>query len=79
MQLEIARQCILKENKPFLIVCPLGVVGEFKRDNLKLESGFEILYITDTNGIENYENKIYVTNYERIGRLYVYDKSSRCF
>ena len=32
MQLEIARQCILKENKPFLIVCPLGVVGEFKRD-----------------------------------------------
>ena len=66
MQLEIARQCILKENKPFLIVCPLGVVGEFKRDNLKLESGFEILYITDTNGIENYENKIYVTNYERV-------------
>lgn len=66
MQLEIARQCIIKENKPFLIVCPLGVVGEFKRDNLKLESGFEILYITDTNGIENYENKIYVTNYERV-------------
>lgn len=66
MQLEIARQCILKENKPFLIVCPLGVVGEFKRDNLKLESGFEIIYITDTNGIENYENKIYVTNYERV-------------
>lgn len=66
MQLEIARQCILKENKPFLIVCPLGVVGEFKRDNSKLQTGFEIEYITDTNEIENYENKIYVTNYERV-------------
>lgn len=66
MQLEIARQCILKENKPFLIVCPLGVVGEFKRDNMKLQTGYEIEYITDTNEIENYENKIYVTNYERV-------------
>lgn len=66
MQLEIARQCIIKENKPFLIVCPLGVVGEFKRDNSKLQTGFEIEYITDTNEIENYENKIYVTNYERV-------------
>lgn len=66
MQLEIARQCILRENKPFLIVCPLGVVGEFKRDNAKLQTGYEIEYITDTDGIENYENKIYVTNYERV-------------
>ena len=66
MQLEIARQCIIKENKPFLIVCPLGVVGEFKRDNSKLQTGFDIEYITDTNEIENYENKIYVTNYERV-------------
>ena len=66
MQLEIARQCIIKENKPFLIVCPLGVVGEFKRDNSKLQTGFEIEYITDTNEIDNYENKIYVTNYERV-------------
>jgi len=66
MQLEIARQVILKENKPFLIGMPLGVVGEFKRDNAFLKTGFEIQYITDTDGIEAYENKIYVTNYERI-------------
>ena len=66
MQLEIARQCILKENKPFLIVCPLGVVQEFKRDNRKLGSGYDVEYITDTNEIDNYENKIYVTNYERV-------------
>ena len=37
MQLIIAKNCIEKENKPFLIACPLGVVGEFKRDNRKLE------------------------------------------
>ena len=52
MQLEIAKQCILKENKPFLIVAPLGVIGEFKRDNLKLSTGFEIEYITDTDNVE---------------------------
>ncbi|QNV11270.1 DNA methyltransferase [Elizabethkingia anophelis] len=66
MQLEIAKQCILKENKPFLIVCPLGVVQEFKRDNKKLGTKYDIEYITDTNDIENYENKIYITNYERV-------------
>ena len=66
MQLINAVNCIKKENKPFLIACPLGVVGEFKRDNGKLNTGYEIEYITDTDNIENYENKIYLTNYERI-------------
>ena len=40
--------CILKENKPFLIAMPLGVVGEFKKDNELLQSGYDIEYITDT-------------------------------
>ncbi len=66
MQLIIAVNCIRKEDEPFLIACPLGVVGEFKRDNRKLQTGYDIEYITDTDNIENYENKIYVTNYERI-------------
>lgn len=66
MQLSIARQCILKENKPFLIALPLGVVGEFKRDNRTLKTGYELEYITDSDVIGNYEPKIYVTNYERI-------------
>jgi len=66
MQLSIARQCIIKENKPFLIAMPLGVVGEFKKDNELLNSGYEIEYITDTDLIESYEPKIYLTNYERI-------------
>ncbi|WP_027381851.1 DNA methyltransferase [Epilithonimonas caeni] len=66
MQLEIAKQCILKENKPFLIVCPLGVVGEFKRDNEKLQTGFDIVYITDTDSIQDLNNVIFITNYERV-------------
>jgi DNA modification methylase len=66
MQLEIAKQVIKITSKPFLICMPLAVVGEFKRDNDFLETGFDIEYITDTNQIENYSNKIFVTNYERI-------------
>lgn len=67
MQLEISYQCIHKENKPFLICMPLGVVGEFKRDNNQLfKNKIEIEYISDTDFIKSYENKIYVTNYERV-------------
>ena len=67
MQLELAYQCIRKENKPFLICMPLGVVGEFKRDNKDFfNSELELEYITDTDNIENYNVKIYVTNYERV-------------
>ena len=66
MQLILAGNCIRKEGKPFLIACPLGVVGEFKRDNKKLNTGYEISYITDTDNIDVYEQKIYLTNYERI-------------
>ena len=64
MQLEIGSQCIQKEQKPFLIVCPLGVVGEFRRDNKKMETGHELSYITSTEEITH--GGIYVTNYERI-------------
>lgn len=66
MQLEIAKQLINKYNKPFLIVCPLGVSGEFKRDNRKLETGLDIDYITDTDNFTDANVQIYLTNYERI-------------
>lgn len=69
MQLELAYQCIQKTKKPFLIACPLGVVGEFKADNEEhFNSKYEIEYISDSNSIEKYENKIYITNYERVRR-----------
>lgn len=66
MQLEIAKQIILETGKPFLIVCPLGVAGEFKRDNRKLETGYDIDYITDTDSFDKPNVQIYLTNYERI-------------
>lgn len=67
MQLELAYQCIRKEKKPFLICLPLGVIGEFKRDNEEFFSnGYELEYITDTDEISGYDVKIYVTNYERV-------------
>lgn len=67
MQLELAYQVIKKTKKPFLIVMPLGVVGEFKRDNeLYFGNKTATEYITDSESIENYEPKIYLTNYERI-------------
>lgn len=66
MQLEIAKQLIQQTNKPFLIVCPLGVSGEFKRDNRKLCTGYDVTYITDTDNFEDANIQIYLTNYERV-------------
>lgn len=67
MQIELAYQIIHKTKKPFLIVMPLGVVGEFKRDNqLYFDSKLKMDYITDSDNIESYEPQIYLTNYERI-------------
>jgi DNA modification methylase len=65
-QLEIAKQTIDKTNKPFLIVCPLAVAGEFKRDRKKFNVPYEITYITDTDKIDSYEPQIFITNYERV-------------
>ena len=66
MQLEIAKQVIKITNKPFLICMPLGVVGEFKDDLDFLDNGLKLEYITDSDVIDEYDLKIYVTNYERI-------------
>lgn len=67
MQLEIAKQLISRFNKHFLIVCPLGVSGEFKRDNKKLKTGLDIEYITDTDNFDGHgKPQIFLTNYERI-------------
>lgn len=66
-QLEIAHQCILKTGKPFLIVCPLAVSGEFKRDARKFNVPHPVVYITDTDTIESYDpSTIFLTNYERV-------------
>ena len=66
MQLEIAKQCILKENKPFLNSMSFGCSWRIQRDNEKLQTGFEVIYITDTNSISEVKNAIFITNYERV-------------
>lgn len=66
MQLEIAKQVIGITGKPFLICMPLGVVGEFKRDNELLNTGINLDYITDSHTVQDFEPQIYVTNYERV-------------
>lgn len=66
MQLVNAVNVIQKTDMPYLIVAPLGVIGEFKRDNQKLRTGYPIEYITDTDSVEPQKGTIYITNYERI-------------
>jgi len=67
MQLELAVQVSKITKKPFLIVMPLGVVGEFRDDLEFLYSENKIEYITDSDVIDKVDtNTIYVTNYERI-------------
>jgi len=66
MQLEIANQVIKKTGMPFLIVCPLAVVGEFRKDNKKMSGENIITYITDTDTIQDYQPQIFITNYERV-------------
>jgi DNA modification methylase len=64
IQLETLRQIQLNKGGNVLIVCPLGVKHEFKRDGLKI--GIEnIKYITNSTDIEEGVN-FYITNYERI-------------
>lgn len=67
MQLEIAVQVSRITEKPFLIVMPLGVVGEFRDDLEFLYPEKSIKYITDSDTVDTVNpDIIYVTNYERI-------------
>lgn len=77
IQLMEAEACIKKENRPFLIVCPLGVIGEFRNDAAKFNIPYKITYITDTDTIESYEPQIFITNYERV-RMGDIDPSKFC-
>jgi len=67
MQLEIAVKVSEITEKPFLVVMPLGVVGEFKDDLELLYPDKIIKYITDSDVVTDYDKDIiYCTNYERI-------------
>lgn len=67
MQLEIGRKVMELTGKPFLVVMPLGVIGEFKDDIKILDINMEVVYIKESDVIEEYNPRIiYCTNYERI-------------
>ena len=68
-QLEIVRLVMSKAGGPGLIVCPLGVRQEFKRDGEML--GIQTRFIRRTEEVDASFNGIHLTNYESIrdGRL----------
>jgi hypothetical protein len=64
-QLEIERILIEKMGGKGLIVCPLGVKGEFKHDAEKL-LGISIRYVKTMQDCIDAEESILITNYERV-------------
>lgn len=63
-QLEIVRLVMSKAGGPGLIVCPLGVRQEFKRDGEML--GIQTRFIRRTEEVDASFNGIHLTNYESI-------------
>ena len=65
-QLEWCRLLTKHEGGKALIVLPLGVKQEFKRDAVQLLGMEEPQYITSIEQVRNSESKIFITNYERV-------------
>jgi DNA modification methylase len=63
MQLEICRQVFLKEGGRQLIIAPLGVRQEFKRDAKELID-IEITFVRKSEDV--LKNGLYITNYESV-------------
>jgi len=64
MALEFAMQIFKKENQPILIIAPLAVSRQFKKESKKLN--YEINIISEQNEIINGLN---ITNYEKIDKF----------
>ena len=64
IQLELARICIKINGGKALIVCPLGVKQEFKKDAERLQ--MEIQYVRNNEEVENAHTPFLITNYERV-------------
>lgn len=60
MQLEIAKQVLIKTNKPVLILAPLAVTGQ------TIEQGNKFHIEVEKLRNQSVENKIYITNYEQV-------------
>jgi DNA modification methylase len=65
VQCEIARQLFLRFNRPFLLVCPLGVKHHFVEvDGPAM--GMEWQYVRTDEEIEAAQTPFLITNYERV-------------
>lgn len=64
MQLELARLTIEKKGGKGIIVCPLAVVREFKKDAIRL--GISVLYCRTMAEVLDCPTDIILTNYERV-------------
>lgn len=64
IQLELMKLANGHKEGNCLIVCPLGVMQEFKGDAEKL--GYSVRYVRNDDEIGEETGKIYLTNYERV-------------
>lgn len=64
MQLELATASIMEHGGIALIVCPLGVKQEFKKDAVRL--GVNVEYVRNNEEVRNARSRILLTNYERV-------------
>ena len=66
IQLEYCKQVVNKYGGKALIVCPLGVKQEFKRDAVRILKYDEPEYVTTMEEARNAKTDILLTNYERV-------------
>lgn len=64
IQLELARLCIEENGGTALVVCPLGVKQEFKKEAIRL--GIDVRYCRTLQEVKECDEKIILTNYERV-------------
>lgn len=66
MGLELAYQCAVHTGKQSLIICPLGVKQEFEHDAREILGYPAPRYVKNQNEIEQCNDKLLITNYERV-------------
>lgn len=66
MGLELAYQCAVHTGKQSLIICPLGVKQEFEHDAREILGYPAPRYVKNQTEIEQCDDKILITNYERV-------------
>lgn len=66
MGLELAYQCAVHTGKQSLIICPLGVKREFEHDAREILGYPAPRYVKNQAEIEQCDDKILITNYERV-------------